>query len=118
MAPARDFDKEARGKVRHGAIIAGLEAAARTSQGEADLDLFGRAVNFATAIEQYVFETGAFGAINEAEALSAPQQAAPVPPTPQPVTVEALVESGAVQVGTSAVQPEQQQAQGGLPWQQ
>lgn len=114
MAPARDFEKETRGKVRHGAIIAGLEAAARTSQGETDQELFGRAVNFATAVEQYVFETGAFGAITEPQALA---QSAPVPPTPEPVSVEALVEQGVVQVGTAAVQP-QAQAQGGLPWQQ
>lgn len=102
-APQRDFEKETRGKVRHGAIIAGLEAASRTSQGEEDQALFERAVNFATAVEQYVFETGAFGAVGEPQALAA----ATVPPTPEPVTVEALVEAGAVQVGTS-----------GLPWSQ
>lgn len=102
-APARDFEKETRGKVRHGAIIAGLEAAARTSQGETDQELFGRAINFAKAVEQYVFETGAFGPIQTPEAV----QSAPVPPTPEPVSVEALVEQGVVQVGTS-----------GLPWSQ
>ena len=101
VAAPRDFEKETRGKVRHGAIIAGLEAAARTSQGESDEDLFGRAAKFAQAIEYFVFETGPFGpvGVQQPVAVEAPT------PAPEPVTVEALVETGVVQVGTS-----------GLPW--
>lgn len=91
QAPGRDFEKETRGKVRHGAIIAGLAAAAATSRGETAQDLFGRAVQFAAWCEHYVYIE------DELIAVEVPAEETP--------TIEGLVEEGVVTVGTA-----------GLPW--
>lgn len=101
----RDFEAEALGKVRFGAIIAGLEQAVVLSVGESDREIFERATQFAQAIEAYTYGRYPVGSATAAVEI---QLEAPAVEEAAPAVAD-LVEQGVVQVGTSAVQT-------GLPW--